>query len=60
MHFNILTLNTALVFTLMIHRYLTPSNLERSTLIRKKGLAIGNILKHNSFALTDGLFIKLK
>ena len=55
MHFNILTLNTALVFTLI-----DDTQIFNAIQLRKKGLAIGNILKHNSFALTDGLFIKLK
>ena len=38
MHCSIPTLNTALVFTLMIHGDLTPSHFNR-----KKSLAIGNI-----------------
>ena len=39
MHCSIPTLNTALVFTLMIHGDLTPSNLERRALL----LGFGNI-----------------
>ena len=48
MHCSIPTLNTALVFMLMIHGDLTPSNLER----RASLLGIYKI-KHNSFSQTD-------
>ena len=52
MHCSIPTLNTALVFTLMIHGDLTPSHLERT---KEEPRYWEYKIKHNSFSQTDYL-----